>query len=87
MDALAGVEQLTYGELAVREIDTFIVIFTLEMVASEGEDRSGRRDITLGCAWGVIGKEDVTRPHSMEYTVKSDTRIALQLSVDHARCK
>ena len=34
MDAFAGMEQLTYGELAVREIETFIVIFSLEMVAS-----------------------------------------------------
>ena len=39
MDALAGREQLTYGELAVREMETFIVIFTLEMVASaDGRD-------------------------------------------------
>ena len=40
MDAFAGREQLTYGELAVREMETFIVIFTLEMVASaDGRDR------------------------------------------------
>ena len=34
MDALAGVEQPIYSESAVREIDTFIVTFTLDMVAS-----------------------------------------------------
>ena len=34
MDALAGPEQLMYGESAASEIEMFIVIFTPEMVAS-----------------------------------------------------
>ena len=34
MDAFADIEQLTYGESASREIVTFILTFSLEMVIS-----------------------------------------------------
>ena len=39
MDAFADIEQLTYGESALREIVTFILTFSLEKVISaEGMD-------------------------------------------------
>ena len=52
MDVFAGAEQLTYGELAVREMETFIVIFSLAMVPSahgmKGEVKPQHRRDVMG---------------------------------------
>ena len=50
MDIFAEREQLAYGELAVREMETFIVTVTLEIVASAC--REGGREIL---ARGTLG--------------------------------
>ena len=81
MDAFADIEQLTYGESALREIVTFILTFSLEMVISvEGMDGDVitqiREDVhTFESVRSSVGLESfVTDPFSEGSTSSSAGR-------------